>query len=56
MVGRRTVHELWESATESLGDDAPTQNEGVQVLGQLQVQRHRWGYPNVTVQLALNRE
>jgi len=35
MNGRRTVQELWEIATERLDDDAPTQDEVVQVLGQL---------------------
>jgi putative peptide zinc metalloprotease protein len=35
MDGRRTVHELWEITTESLGDDAPTQDEMIQLLAQL---------------------
>ncbi len=35
MNGRRSVQELWESTAERLGDDAPTQNEVVQLLGQL---------------------
>jgi len=35
MNGHRTVQELWEISTEQLGDDAPTQEEVVRVLGQL---------------------
>lgn len=35
MDGRRTVHEIWETATTRLGDDAPTQDEVIQLLGQL---------------------
>jgi putative peptide zinc metalloprotease protein len=35
MDGQRTVHELWENATARLGDDAPTQDEVIQVLTQL---------------------
>ena len=33
--GRRTVDECWQACCESLGDDAPTQGEVVQLLGQL---------------------
>lgn len=33
--GRRTVGEVWESCNEQLGDQAPTQNEAIQLLGQL---------------------
>ena len=33
--GRRTVHEIWEAATERFGDDAPTQDEVIRLLGQL---------------------
>ena len=32
---RRTVAEVWESCGEKLGDDAPTQGEVIQLLGQL---------------------
>jgi putative peptide zinc metalloprotease protein len=35
MNGKRTVQELWVQAAERLGDDAPTQNEVVQLLAQL---------------------
>lgn len=35
MDGRRTVEEIWGSATERLGDDAPTQDEMIQLLAQL---------------------
>ncbi|MCP3982593.1 MAG: PqqD family peptide modification chaperone [bacterium] len=35
MDGERTVQELWDAATEYLGDDAPTQPEVVQLLSQL---------------------
>jgi putative peptide zinc metalloprotease protein len=35
MDGRRTVHELWQLAQERLGQDAPTQDEVLQLLGQL---------------------
>ena len=35
MDGRRTVQELWESASEQLGDDGPTQGEVVQLMSQL---------------------
>jgi len=33
--GRRTVHAIWEAATERFGDDAPTQDEVIRLLGQL---------------------
>ena len=35
MDGRRTVHDLWQLAQRRLGDDAPTQDEILQLLGQL---------------------
>ncbi len=35
MDGRRSVHELWQLAQRRLGDDAPTQDELLQLLGQL---------------------
>jgi putative peptide zinc metalloprotease protein len=35
MDGERTVHDLWEIATETLGDDAPTQDEMIRLLAQL---------------------
>jgi putative peptide zinc metalloprotease protein len=35
MDGRRTVEELWHEACTHLGDDAPTQDEMIQLLGQL---------------------
>lgn len=35
MDGRRTVHDLWRLAQRHLGDDAPTQDELIQLLGQL---------------------
>src|SRR5919197_1313688 len=35
MDGRRTVQELWETACERLGDDAPTQDDVIQLLAQL---------------------
>jgi putative peptide zinc metalloprotease protein len=35
MDGRRTVQEIWESALDTLGDDAPTQDEMIRLLGQL---------------------
>jgi putative peptide zinc metalloprotease protein len=35
MDGRRTVEEIWETAIERLGDDAPTQDEVIQLLSQL---------------------
>ncbi|MBI2217835.1 MAG: hypothetical protein HYU51_11100 [Candidatus Rokubacteria bacterium] len=37
MDGNRTVQELWDVATTRLGDDAPTQDEMIQLLSQLQV-------------------
>jgi putative peptide zinc metalloprotease protein len=33
--GRRTVADAWKIASEQLGDDAPTQGEAIQLLGQL---------------------
>ncbi|HUO10370.1 MAG TPA: hypothetical protein VM008_18840 [Phycisphaerae bacterium] len=33
--GRRTVSEAWKLVNEQLGDDAPTQGEAIQLLGQL---------------------
>ncbi len=33
--GRRTVQEIWDSACERFGDDAPTQDEVIRLLGQL---------------------
>lgn len=35
MDGKRDVQEMWERTTEYFGDDAPTQNDVVQLLGQL---------------------
>jgi putative peptide zinc metalloprotease protein len=35
MDGRRTVQEIWESACDRFGDDAPTQDETIRLLGQL---------------------
>jgi putative peptide zinc metalloprotease protein len=35
MNGRRSMQELWEAATERLGDAAPSQDEVIQLLGQL---------------------
>ncbi len=35
--GQRTVAEAWEICNEQLGDDAPTQPETIQLLGQLHV-------------------
>lgn len=35
MDGRRTVQEIWEIACERLGDNAPTQDEIIVLLGQL---------------------
>jgi len=35
MDGRRSVQELWALAGRKLGDDAPTQDEVIQLLGQL---------------------
>ncbi len=33
--GRRSVAQVWETCNEQLGDQAPTQNEAIQLLGQL---------------------
>ncbi len=33
--GRRTVADAWKIVTDQLGDDAPTQGEAIQLLGQL---------------------
>ena len=35
MDGRRTVQEIWDSACDRFGDDAPTQDETIRLLGQL---------------------
>lgn len=35
MDGRRTVEEIWEIANRRLGEDAPTQDQLIQLLGQL---------------------
>jgi putative peptide zinc metalloprotease protein len=35
MDGRRTVQEIWDSASTRFGDDAPTQDEMIRLLGQL---------------------
>jgi putative peptide zinc metalloprotease protein len=35
MDGQRTVQEIWEAASEQLGDGAPTQEEVIRLLGQL---------------------
>jgi putative peptide zinc metalloprotease protein len=35
MDGRRTVQDIWDSATTKFGDDAPTQDEMIRLLGQL---------------------
>src|SRR5678815_3653003 len=35
MDGARTVQQIWDVACERLGDDAPTQDETIQLLAQL---------------------
>src|SRR5215468_240033 len=35
MDGQRTVQQIWETALEQLGDNAVTQDETIQLLGQL---------------------
>ena len=35
MDGQRTLQEIWEMGCERLGDDAPTQDQMIQLLGQL---------------------
>jgi putative peptide zinc metalloprotease protein len=35
MDGRRTVQQLWERTNRQLGEDAPTQDEVIRMLGQL---------------------
>lgn len=35
MDGERTVHEIWDTVLSRLGDDAPTQDDVVKLLGQL---------------------
>jgi putative peptide zinc metalloprotease protein len=35
MDGRRTVQEIWDRACDRFGDDAPTQDEAIRLLGQL---------------------
>src|SRR5574338_1091318 len=35
MDGRRTLQQIWESALGRFGDDAPTQDEMIRLLGQL---------------------
>jgi len=38
--GRRTVNEIWELMQDQLGDDAPTQEEVINLLGQLHFADH----------------
>ena len=33
--GRRTVGEVWNACVQTMGDEAPTQGEAIQLLGQL---------------------
>jgi putative peptide zinc metalloprotease protein len=35
MNGQRTVHQIWEQVNSQLGDDAPVQDDIIQMLGQL---------------------
>jgi putative peptide zinc metalloprotease protein len=35
MDGRRTVQEIWDAAIDRFGDEAPTQDETIRLLGQL---------------------
>ncbi|HKI75131.1 MAG TPA: HlyD family efflux transporter periplasmic adaptor subunit [Pseudomonadales bacterium] len=35
MDGKRTLQEIWESSVSTLGEDAPTQDEAIQLVGQL---------------------
>jgi len=35
MDGERTTHEIWEEAARQLGDDSPTQDETIRLLGML---------------------
>jgi putative peptide zinc metalloprotease protein len=37
MNGRRAMQEIWDAATERMGDEAPSQDEVIQLLGQLHV-------------------
>ncbi len=38
--GKRTVNDIWEIMQETIGDDAPTQEEVIQLLGQLHYADH----------------
>lgn len=38
--GKRTVNEIWENMQEAYGDDAPTQDEVIQLLGKLHYSDH----------------
>ena len=38
--GKRTVNEIWEKLQDSLGDDAPTQEDVIQLLGKLHYADH----------------
>jgi len=40
--GRRTVAKVWEICNGQLGDSAPTQNEVIQLLGQLYTSNLLW--------------
>jgi len=35
MDGRRTIHQIWEQASEQLGDEAPTQHDVIGLMSQL---------------------
>src|SRR5690606_31966932 len=35
MDGSRTIHEIWNTALDKLGDDAPTQDEVIRLFGSL---------------------
>lgn len=53
--GKRTVNEIWERLQETLGDDAPTQDEAIRLLGKLHYSDHLLAELAPDVQELINR-
>lgn len=54
--GRRTVDEAWNTCNARLGDDAPTQRECIQVLGQLQMYGLLLGDTELAADMVIERK
>jgi len=53
--GRRTINEIWQRLNEELGDDAPTQDEVIRLLGALHFANFLHTDQTVDIQQLINR-